>query len=74
MDLHKAVRDPWGWGQVALIATVAVLAPLLPRLLSLGGLDYALKGVDPGWIRLVGGGIEIAGRVTRSRGPTGPWG
>jgi protein-S-isoprenylcysteine O-methyltransferase Ste14 len=61
MDLHKAVRDPWVWGQVALIATVAVLAPLLPRLVSLGGLDYALNRVDQGWIRLVGAGIGIAG-------------
>jgi protein-S-isoprenylcysteine O-methyltransferase Ste14 len=61
MDLHKAVRDPWVWGQVALIGTVAVLSPLLPRLVSLGDLDHALNRVDPGWIRLIGAGIGIAG-------------
>ncbi|MGE3525727.1 MAG: isoprenylcysteine carboxylmethyltransferase family protein [Gemmatimonadales bacterium] len=26
MDLHKAVRDPWVWGQFVLIALVGVLA------------------------------------------------
>ena len=38
-----------------------MLAPLLPRLVSLGGLDYALNRMDLGWIRLVGTGIGVAG-------------
>jgi protein-S-isoprenylcysteine O-methyltransferase Ste14 len=29
MDLHKAVRDPWVWGQIALIAGIVVGIPLL---------------------------------------------
>jgi protein-S-isoprenylcysteine O-methyltransferase Ste14 len=29
MDLGKAARDPWVWGQVALMAAVAALAPRL---------------------------------------------
>lgn len=31
MDLGKAARDPWVWGQIALIATVAVGIPLASR-------------------------------------------
>ena len=61
MDLQKASRDPWVWGQVVLIALIAVLAPLLPRYVSLGDADFALNRVDPTWIRALGGLLAGAG-------------
>ena len=61
MDLRKAVRDPWICGQTLLMVTVALLAPLLPRYVSLGDADYALNRLDPAWIRGVGGLIALAG-------------
>jgi protein-S-isoprenylcysteine O-methyltransferase Ste14 len=61
MDLAKAVRDPWVWGQTALIAAVALLAPLLPRYVSLGDLDPAINRVDPDWIRWLGAPLIVAG-------------
>jgi protein-S-isoprenylcysteine O-methyltransferase Ste14 len=75
MDLHKAVRDPWVWGQFALIVVVAALAPLLPRFISLGDADYAFNRVDPPWIRLIGGALALAGLAlsvwgARSLGPS----
>ena len=75
MDLHKASRDPWVWGQVALIGLVAVLPPLLPRYVSMGNADFALNRVDPTWIRavgglLAGGGLAIGTWGVRSLGPS----
>jgi protein-S-isoprenylcysteine O-methyltransferase Ste14 len=75
MDLRKASRDPWVWGQFALIGLVAVLAPLLPRYVSLGDADYALNRVDPTWIRVLGGvvaavGLAIGAWGVRSLGPS----
>ena len=75
MDLRKASRDPWVWGQVGLVGLVAVLAPLLPRYVSLGNADYALNRVDPTWIRalggvLAGGGVALAVWGVRSLGPS----
>lgn len=61
MDLQKAARDPWVWGQIALIGLVALLAPLLPRFISLGDADYAFNRVDPDWIRAVGGALAVGG-------------
>ena len=61
MDLHKAARDPWVWGQLALIGTVAVLAPVLPRAVNLGAVNHALNRVDPDWIRWLGGALAGAG-------------
>jgi protein-S-isoprenylcysteine O-methyltransferase Ste14 len=61
MDLHKAVRDPWVWGQFLLIGLVALLAPLLPRFVNLGAADYAFNRVDPTWIRALGGALALAG-------------
>jgi protein-S-isoprenylcysteine O-methyltransferase Ste14 len=61
MDLHKAARDPWVWGQVALIGTVAVLAPVLPRFVNLGAVNHALNRVDPDWTRWLGGALALAG-------------
>jgi protein-S-isoprenylcysteine O-methyltransferase Ste14 len=54
MDMGKAVRDPWVRGQAALIALVAVVAPLMPRYVSLGDYDPAVNRVDPDWIRWLG--------------------
>jgi protein-S-isoprenylcysteine O-methyltransferase Ste14 len=74
MDLHKAVRDPWVWGQFALIGLVLLLAPLLPRFASLGDMDYVFTRVDPVWIRTLGGALAVAGVAmsvwgARSLGP-----
>jgi protein-S-isoprenylcysteine O-methyltransferase Ste14 len=75
MDLRKASRDPWVWGQVALVGLIAVLAPLLPRHVSLGDADYVLTRVDPTWIRALGGllagaGLAIGVWGVRSLGPS----
>lgn len=61
MDLAKAMRDPWVWGQTALMLLVAIGAPLLPRYINLGEADFMLNRVDPAWIRWLGGVIAIAG-------------
>jgi len=73
MDLRRASRDPWVWGQVVLIVLVAVLPPLLPRYVNLGNADFALKRVDPTWIRALGGllagvGLAIGAWGVRSLG------
>ncbi len=56
MDLHKATRDPWVWGQLALFALVGLGAPLLPRYVALGDLDPVLtasiRSGSDGWGRL----------------------
>ena len=75
MDLRKASRDPWVWGQVALVGLVVVLTPLLSRYVSLGDADYALNRVDPTWIRALGGllagaGLALAVWGVRSLGPS----
>jgi protein-S-isoprenylcysteine O-methyltransferase Ste14 len=61
MDLRKAIRDPWVWGQTLLMAAVALLAPLLPRYVNLGDADYALNRIDPAWLRGLGGLVALAG-------------
>ncbi len=61
MDLAKAARDPWVWGQVALIALVGVVVPLMPRYVSLGDVDPAINRVDPDWIRWLGAPLVAAG-------------
>lgn len=61
MDLAKAMRDPWVWGQTALMLLIGLAAPLLPRYINLGAADFALNRVDPAWIRWIGGGILAAG-------------
>jgi protein-S-isoprenylcysteine O-methyltransferase Ste14 len=75
MDLRRASRDPWVWGQVVLIVLVAVLPPLLPRYVNLGNADFALNRVDPTWIRalgvlLAGVGLAICAWGVRSLGPS----
>lgn len=61
MDLAKAARDPWVWGQIALLILVGAVAPLLPRHVGLGAVDAVLNRVDPSWIRWLGGVLLVAG-------------
>jgi protein-S-isoprenylcysteine O-methyltransferase Ste14 len=61
MDLVKAARDPWVWGQTALMLLVAVAAPLAPRRIDLGQANFMLNRVDPTWVRWFGGVILAAG-------------
>jgi protein-S-isoprenylcysteine O-methyltransferase Ste14 len=61
MDLAKAARDPWVWGQLALFLLIGLAAPLLPRHVNLGSADFILNRVDPAWIRWLGGVIIVAG-------------
>ena len=61
MDLHKAMRDPWVWGQLALIAVIGVGAPLVPRYVGLGDADPVLNRVDPNRIRWLGAPLIAAG-------------
>jgi protein-S-isoprenylcysteine O-methyltransferase Ste14 len=61
MDLGKAVRDRWVWGQLALMLLVALGAPLLPRHINLGPADFVLNRVDPTGIRSGGGVLMAAG-------------
>jgi protein-S-isoprenylcysteine O-methyltransferase Ste14 len=61
MDLAKAMRDPWVWGQTILFLVVAIAAPLLPRHVNLGDADFLLNRVDPPWIRWLGVPLLTAG-------------
>lgn len=68
MDLRRAARDPWVWGQLLLLLAIAFTAPLLPRWVSLGELDPMLNRIDPlrvrrlGWILVAAGaGVAIWG-------------
>jgi protein-S-isoprenylcysteine O-methyltransferase Ste14 len=75
MDLRKAARDPWVWGQLALIGLVALVAPVLPRHVNLGQADYLLNRVDPWPIRglgilLAGAGVALSVWGVRSLGPS----
>ena len=68
MDLAKAARDPWVWGQTALMLLVAVAAPLLPRYVNLGEADFMLNRIDPTWIRWLGGVVLVIGVIRLVRG------
>jgi protein-S-isoprenylcysteine O-methyltransferase Ste14 len=73
MDMARAARDLWVWGQMVLIVVVGVLAPLLPRYVSLGDVDPAINRVDPDWIRwlgvpLIGAGLALSVWGVRSLG------
>ena len=61
MDLRRAARDPWVWGQLVLFLVVGLAAPLLPRHLSLGELDPMLNRIDPDRIRRLGWIVALAG-------------
>ena len=63
MDLAKAARDPWVWGQTALFLLVGLAAPLLPRHVNLGEADFLLNRIDPDWIRWLGAAVMTAGAV-----------
>lgn len=61
MDLAKAARDPWVWGQLALFVLIGLAAPLLPRHVNLGAADSFLNRIDPAWIRRLGIAVMAAG-------------
>jgi protein-S-isoprenylcysteine O-methyltransferase Ste14 len=61
MDLRKAARDPWVWGQTILMLVVLFAAPLVPRQINLGAADFMLNRVDPPWVRGLGGIIVASG-------------
>jgi protein-S-isoprenylcysteine O-methyltransferase Ste14 len=61
MDLAKAARDPWVWGQLMLFVVIGLAAPLLPRHVNLGSADFLLNRVDPEWVRWLGGGVMTIG-------------
>ncbi|HEV8177688.1 MAG TPA: isoprenylcysteine carboxylmethyltransferase family protein [Gemmatimonadales bacterium] len=61
MDLAKAARDPWVWGQLALLLLIGLAAPLLPRHVNLGRADSFLNRIDPDRIRWLGAGLMAVG-------------
>jgi protein-S-isoprenylcysteine O-methyltransferase Ste14 len=61
MDLNKAARDPWVWGQTILMLVILLAAPLLPRYVNLGNADFILNRIDPKWIRWLGAVFLAAG-------------
>jgi protein-S-isoprenylcysteine O-methyltransferase Ste14 len=63
MDLSKAVRDPWVWGQLALVLLIGIAGPLLPRYINLGDADFMVNRVDPAWIRWLGAVLMGAGAL-----------
>ena len=74
MDLSKAARDPWVWGQLGLMLVIGLAAPLLPRHVNLGAADFMLNRVDPSWIRWLGALLLTLGALmvlwgVRSLGP-----
>lgn len=73
MDLRKAMRDPWVWGQLALFVLIGLGAPLVPRYVSLGDVDPMLNRVDPDKLRwlgapLIAGGLALVIWGVRSLG------
>jgi protein-S-isoprenylcysteine O-methyltransferase Ste14 len=61
MDLAKAARDRWVWGQLALFLLIGLAAPLVPRHVNLGAADAMLNRIDPDWIRWLGAALMTAG-------------
>jgi protein-S-isoprenylcysteine O-methyltransferase Ste14 len=75
MDLGKAVRDPWVWGQLGLVFAIALIAPLAPRHINLGSADFLLNRIDSVWVRSMGAVLMITGALimvsgVRSLGPS----
>jgi protein-S-isoprenylcysteine O-methyltransferase Ste14 len=68
MDLAKAARDPWVWGQLALFLLIGLAAPLLPRHVNLGAADSFLNRIDPDWIRWLGAAVMALGGLLVVRG------
>jgi protein-S-isoprenylcysteine O-methyltransferase Ste14 len=63
MDLAKAARDRWVWGQLALFLVIGLWAPLLPRHVNLGSADFMLNRIDPAWIRGLGAALLLLGAL-----------
>src|SRR3954471_6302296 len=61
MDLAKAARDPWVWGQSVLLVLVLLAAPIVPRVANLGSVDPMLNRIDPCRIRWLGAALLAAG-------------
>ena len=61
MDLAKAARDPWVWGQLGLIALIGIVAPVVPRYVNLGAADFMLNRIDPARIRWWASALVLAG-------------
>ena len=61
MDLQKALRDRWVWGQASVIILILFGAPLLPRYINLGEIDFMLNRIDPNWIRGIGVVVAVLG-------------
>lgn len=60
MNLRKAARDPWVWGQLALLLVVGLGAPVVPRF-NLGWADPILGMMDPARVRWLGALAGAAG-------------
>jgi protein-S-isoprenylcysteine O-methyltransferase Ste14 len=61
MDLAKAARDPWVWGQLALFLLIGLAAPLMPRHVNLGAADGFLNRIDPDRLRWLGAAVMAVG-------------
>jgi protein-S-isoprenylcysteine O-methyltransferase Ste14 len=61
MDLRKAMRDPWVWGQLVLFGVIGLGAPLVPRCVRLGEADEMLNRLDADPIRWLGAPLIAAG-------------
>jgi protein-S-isoprenylcysteine O-methyltransferase Ste14 len=68
MDLAKAARDPWVWGQLALFLLIGFGAPLMPRHVNLGPADSFLNRIDPDRIRWLGAAVMAAGGLVLAWG------
>ena len=60
MNLHKAARDPWVWGQLALLLLVGIGAPMAGQV-NFGPLDGLLGLQDPRGLRRAGLVIGVLG-------------
>jgi protein-S-isoprenylcysteine O-methyltransferase Ste14 len=68
MDLAKAMRDPWVWGQLGLVLVIVLFAPLAPRYINLGSADFLLNRVDPVPVRSIGAVLMIIGLLLMMSG------
>ena len=56
MDLRRAIRDRWVWGQLLLLVAIALCAPRMPRWLT-------IATAGPAYIRLCGALVLLCGIV-----------
>ena len=54
MDLRRAARDPWVWGQLLLVALIALGAPRMPRWLG-------IAAPGPAYMRWCGAVLLLCG-------------